>query len=156
MDISFLTVFASLITAFAALGALINSIRIQKQTAKENKQRLTIEAFNRLQDQVLDKMVSFNNCDACILLDDKYYDPKVKDAYDGCRTMIAKCEHFAVGVNNNVYDIDLVNSLGGMHLVYLYDNFLPIIENARLYDETSYIEFEKMVNKLERIRERKS
>ena len=156
MDNDLLTAIASIITAMAAFGALFNSIRIQKQTAIENKQRITIEAFNRLQDKVLDKLVSFNNIDACILLDDKDYNPKVKDAYDGCRTLIAKCEHFAVGVNNDVYDIDLVNSLGGMHLVYLYNKILPIIENARQYDENSYIEFEKLVKRLEKIKANKS
>ena len=149
MNINLLTACAALISALASFGALINSIRIQKQSAKENKQRVTIEAFNRLQDLVLDKMVSFNNFDACILVDDKDYESEVREAYDGCRTLIAKCEHFAVGVNNDVYDFDLVNSLGGMHLVYLYYKVLPIIENARQYAKDSYVEFEKLVKRLE-------
>lgn len=76
------------------------------------------------------------------------------EAYDDCRTLIARCEHFSVGVNSGVYDIDLVNDVGGMHLIYLYQKVLPVIEEARSYPggEDAYKEFEKMVMALLKMR----
>ncbi len=145
---------AAIVSAGAAVGALRNSIKIQEKTADENKKNNTIEAFNRLQDQVLDKMVSFSEEQIDILIEDMDYEPEIKEAYDDCRALVAKCEHFAVGVNSGVYDIDLVNALGGVHLIYLYRKVLPIIEQARGYENSkdAYKEFEKLVNSLSEMR----
>lgn len=152
--INLIVALAALVSAGAAVGALWNSINIQKKTADENKKNNTIEAFNRLQDQVLDKMVSFSKEQINILIEDMDYEPKIKEAYDDCRALVAKCEHFAVGVNSGVYDIDLVNDLGGVHLIYLYRKVLPIIDKAREYEngKDAYKEFEKLVDSLTEMR----
>lgn len=119
--ISLVIAIGTCLSAFAAFCALRNSIKVQKRTSAENKQRITIEAFNRMQDQVFDKLVSCSKEQIMYLVDDMDYAPRIKEACDDTRALIARCEHFAVGVNNDVYDFDLVQKLGGTHIVYVYD-----------------------------------
>ena len=74
----------------------------------------------------------------------------MKTAYDDARALIAKLEHFSVGVNSKIYDFKTVDALGGMHLVYLYDKVEPIIKRAREYEKHSvpYIEFEILIKRI--------
>ncbi len=146
---------AAVISAVFAFATLFNTIVIQRKTAAENKKNNTISAYNRLQDKVLDYMAKYPKEQVEILVDDRDYEPEIKEAYDAYRTLIARCEHFAVGVNTGVYDIDLVDDLGGKHLIYLYKKVLPVIDEARAYDEDAYKEFEKMVTALAKLRDLK-
>ncbi len=143
---------AACVSAAAAALTLGNSIKIQKQTADENRKNNSINAFNSLQDKVLDKMVSIAEDDIAAIVENKDDGGEVKEAYNGYRTLVARCEHFAVGVNSGVYDIDLVNDLGGKHLIYLYQKVLPVIDEARAHDDTAYKEFEKMITALFKLR----
>ncbi len=143
---------AAFASAVVAVLTLRNSIKIQKKTADDSRKNNTINAFNSLQDNVLDKMVSIAEDDIAAIVENKDDGVKVKEAYNGYRTLVARCEHFAVGVNSGVYDIDLVNDLGGKHLIYLYQKVLPVIDEARAHDDTAYKEFEKMVTALYKLR----
>ena len=146
---------AAVVSATLAFASLVNTVIIQRKTAAENKKNNTIRAYNRLQDQVLDYMTKYPKEQVEILVDDMDYEPEIREAYDACRTLIARCEHFSVGVNSGVYDIDLVNDLGGKHLIYLYQKVLPIIDEARDHDEEAYKEFERMVTALAKLRDLK-
>ncbi len=152
MDSNTIIAIAALVSAAIALGALVHSAVTQRRTADENRKNNTINAFNSLQDNVLDKMVSIAEDDIAAIVENKDDGVKVKEAYNGYRTLVARCEHFAVGVNSGVYDINLVNDLGGKHLIYLYQKVLPVIDEARTHDDTAYKEFEKMVTALYKLR----
>lgn len=155
MDDNLIIAIAAVVSATLAFASLVNTVIIQRKTAAENKKNNTINAYNRLQDKVLDYMAKYPKEQVEILVDDRDYEPEIKEAYDACRTLIARCEHFAVGVNTGVYDIDLVDDLGGKHLIYLYQKVLPIIDEARAHDEEAYKEFEKMVTALAKLRDLK-
>ena len=45
--------------------------------------------------------------------------------------MLARCEHFAIGVKEEIYDKHTVQELGGVHLYYTYKNIKPIIDKNR-------------------------
>lgn len=148
--LSAVATFATAISAVMAVMAFCKSVKTQKKISENTKKQMTIEAFNYLQEQVLDKFVSFSKSDVSIILDNMEHED-VKEAYNDCRAMIAKCEHFAVGVNTEIYDFETVERLGGMHLVYLYDKLKPIILETRKSTkggEVYYKEFEMLANNL--------
>ena len=138
---------ALIVSIVSGIISLINYYKSQIRQRRID----TIEAYRTLQTDVLDKFVSYPKKEVLKLVEN--LDQKeIRIAYDDCRAMIAKCEHFAVGVNNKIYDFDTVDKLGGVHLIYLFDKLLPVIENTRLNQENNetpyYSEFEKMVGDL--------
>ena len=122
---------------------------VQEKIEYRTKVSSTITAFNDLQEQVLDKMVSYKEDDIKIFVED-IDEKEVREAYDACRALIARCEHYSVGVNSGVYDFETTFKLGGTHLIYLYQKFLPIIENVRNDSKSDlpYSEFEKLYQNL--------
>ncbi len=143
-------VFTAGATVVAAI-ALLRSNNTQKKMELHQRKESTILSFQGLQKDVLDKMVSVADkeiTDVMECLDE----PKMKEIYDIYRSMIARCEHFAVGVEEGVYDFDTVDALAGKHLVFLYGKFKRIINEARRRggDETYYIHFEQLANKLDK------
>lgn len=137
-------------SAIFAAKELKQSRITQKNIEEQNRKKATIDAFNELQEQVLDKFVSFKHEDAQIFVEYQKAYPNVKDAYNDTKALIARCEHFAVGVNEKVYDFDVVDKLGGIHLVCLFKKIRPVILFARKHssDKNIYGEFEKMVKSL--------
>lgn len=157
-------------TAIAALAAAVSAIvaayqarasrRTQKELQAEARKDSTIQAYNRLQDVVLDKIASYPKAEIVNIIrtiDEAEIGfesvPEINIAYQDVKALVAKCEHFAVGVNEGLYDIDLVNRMGGIHLIYLYKKVEPIIakarENNKCCDYVPFVEFEKLVNKLQ-------
>ena len=138
---------ALIVSIFSGAISLFNYYKSQIRQRRID----TIEAYRTLQTDVLDKFVSYPKKEVLKLVENLDQE-KVRKAYDDCRAMIAKCEHFAVGVNNRIYDFDTVDKLGGVHLIYLFDKLFPVIENTRSNQENNetpyYSEFEKMVGDL--------
>lgn len=138
---------ALLFSIISGAVSLLNYYKSQKRQRRID----TIEAYRTLQTDVLDKFVSYPKKEVQNLVDN-LDEPEFKKAYDDCRAMIAKCEHFAVGVNNKIYDFDTMDNLGGVHLIYLFGKLKPAIDNTRKSQNSNetpyYSEFEKMVNKL--------
>ena len=106
------------------------------------KKQDTIVAFNILQEQVLDKMTHYTKGRIVEIS----AHPR-SDEYKELSALIARCEHFAVGVNSHIYDKKVVKRLSGKHFEYLYEKVCPIIEKKRSIDKSDkhYDEFEKMV-----------
>ena len=148
MNIS--NIIAIIALAFSVVSggiSLFNYFTSQKRQCRID----TIEAYRTLQTDVLDKFVSYPKEEVLNLLDN-LDEPEFRKAYDDCRAMIAKCEHFAVGVNNKIYDFDTMDKLGGVHLIYLFDKLKPVIDNTRKNQNRNevlyYSAFEKMVHDL--------
>lgn len=119
------------------------------QTAHHEKKKATIEDFNRLQNEVLDKFVcvevenaefTVENMDQC----------DVKKSYDDQRALIARLEHFSVGVKEKIYNFKVVDKLAGRHLIELYEKIEPIIDEANKDAEKqeNYSNFKWLVEKL--------
>ena len=139
----------SLAATTIAAAALIDTKKTQKEMALYQRKEATIQNFQILQEQVLDNMVSIQIEeveDVIEYIDEPYY----KKIYDDYRVLIARCEHFAVGVKNEIYDLDTVDALAGEHLIILFNKFFPIINEVRNRGRNKdyYIHFEQMVNNL--------
>lgn len=63
---------------------------------------------------------------------------------------LADIENFCVGINTGVYDINILNRVGGDYFIYLFHLLGPIIEKKRSKKSKRrpYDEFEKTVDKL--------
>ena len=70
-------------------------------------------------------------------------------------TSLADLENFCVGINLKIYDINVLNRLGGGHFIQLFSSLEPIITEKRK-DKSSkhYDEFEMTVNELKRRRKK--
>ena len=79
-------------------------------------------------------------------------DPEFEKTYAEYCALIARCEHFAVGVEEKVYDFKTVNKLAGKHLIRLYKKFLPIIKETQecIGKEDYFKYFEKLINRLKK------
>ena len=149
--ISFVSAIASVFaTVFAAVELSRSRKANEKREARERKEA-TINAYNVLQSQVLDNLVSIRPQevrDVIENIDCKEY----RNIYDDYKALIARCEHFAVGVNEGIYDFDVLYALSGEHLIFLYKKVHPVIMQARenCSNSVPFQGFEKLVQRLER------
>ena len=79
-------------------------------------------------------------------------------SYEAKKKYIKELEFFATGVNQKIYDIKIVSKMSGSRLIYQYEKYLKkIIKRIRKGKEDSktYIEYEKMINKLKKYKKYK-
>ena len=147
--LSTISALAAAISAIIAAFELHRSKKLQKEFNERERKQATISAFELLQEKALTNLVTFKKKDSEVIVDN-LNDSKMKEAYDDCRALIAYCEHFAVGVNEGIYDFGTADKLGGLHLIFLYKNVEPIITQARkrTNNECPYCEFEKLATRL--------
>ena len=107
--------FASIIIATAS--AIISIVTFFVTVGFE-KRKITIRAINLLQNEVLDKFV-FVKKDNVKFVVENLEDEKCRKTYDEYRTLVARLEHFAVGVNKRIYNYGIVKVLLGNHLIFL-------------------------------------
>lgn len=127
----------------------LNSSRKSQEKKEDNNRKIaTIEAFNIFQNDVLDKLAFCKSLDVIDTVENKA-NREFKQLYDNYRIQIARCEHFAVGVNNNIFDFDTVDKLGEAHL---HKKVEPVIESARENQSDSatpyYSQFEELKNRI--------
>ena len=103
-----------------------------------------------MQNEVLDKFVSVKKENARIIIEN-LDEKKCKEAYDDYRALIARLEHFAVGVNKHVYSYTIVKSLLGNHFIQLYNKVALIIKEANKNEKCTihYCNFEELVTRLQ-------
>lgn len=136
-----------IIAVISAIFSLVTYI----ETKIYQRRKATIEAFNILQNEVLDKFVSTNSDNAKMIVEN-LNDKKCKEAYDDYRALIARLEHFAVGINKYIYDLKVVDKLAGIHLIDLYKKIKPIIDQANKKEQKTihYYNYVKLIKKLKR------
>lgn len=147
----FFSTIASWIAALVAVATLFWSVNTQNKMRKEEKKRATIEAFNRLQCEVLDKLVLVDKENAEVIADAREDNEACRQAYNDYKTLIARLEHFAVGIEHGAYDLDVVDKLAGEHLIYLFPKIEPIINaaNEHVQPDKYYQNYVNLVKKLE-------
>jgi len=131
-----------LISLLIALAALTISIFTYRQNVIHNRRINTLNAFNVLQEQVLDSLYRYT---ATEIIEISQH-PKA-ERYKEISVFLARVEHFCVGVNTGVYDKDMVRSLAGKHLVELFKKLRPVIDKKRAIgkDELMFRNFEMVV-----------
>ena len=140
---------------FAAVSAIVAAVQLSKtreaedQRLSRERQKDTIDAFSKLQEEVLDKLASDSNQNVKRIVEN-FNQPKCKEAYDDYRVLIARLEHFSVAVNSGIYDFDVLDRLGGEHIAFLYKKVKPVIDKANSFshDKKYYCEFTELAEKL--------
>lgn len=141
------------ILAVVALGfslvSALYTVFVYKRECDRTRKHATLDAFNTLQEQVLDELAGFRPNELQLIAENRRK-KDTKPQYNHCKTLIARIEHFAIGIEEQIYDYETVNKLAAEHLIYLYRNLNPLILAVREYATgvNTYIHFEELVKRL--------
>lgn len=125
--------------------ALTVSIWSYCKNVVHDRKQATLDAFNLLQEQVLDKMNAYTAKE----ISEISLSPRSAE-YKEVTRLMARIEHFSVGVNSRIYDEETLQRLAGVYFLTLYNKLKPIIEKKRSINKTErhYDEFETLVSKM--------
>ena len=148
--LSFCSTVAAGASAIIAAFMLRNSVRIQKEMKQEEKKRATWDVMKYLQSEVLDKLAPLDANNAELIAEARNDNDECRQAYADYKTLIARLEHFSVGVEQGIYDFDMVYELAGEHLIFLLSKIKPVIDAANEFQDTPkyYQSFMKLVDRL--------
>ena len=144
---------SDIIAAFAlgvSVLSLACAIVVYFKGLKRERKQATLDAFNELQAQVLDELAEYTPTAIRVIAENRRK-KDTKQQYHHCKTLIARIEHFAIGIEEKIYDYKTADKLAAEHLIYLYNKVSPIIEAAResAKGKNTYIHFEKLVDRLQ-------
>lgn len=127
-----------LILTSAAVGisalAFLVSIYTHWSVMRRDRKQATLDAYNRLEEQALEPL-------------DKYMPAQIKEIaqkprseeYKAITAYIARIEHFCVGVNQKIYDRDVVYALAhGFLDGRILSRIVPILEKKQQGAKESY------------------
>lgn len=142
-----------------AIAALVFSILQFFCERNRNRKEATIHAFDQLEGSPF-ILTLFSVSKSTI---DNYVKDKEDNGYvsgiewDEINRALPLLEHFAVGINNKIYDIAVLNAMAGNKLIAMYFSCETLISHKREGEgnEKNYCEFEKMTNKLIEYRKKK-
>lgn len=142
------TFIISIVSIVLAIVSAIHSFFVYKQTVEHDKKQATLDAFNILQEQVFDRINLYSNSEVKEVAEDTR-----SQEYKELTALMARIEHFSVGVNSEIYDLKIVKRLAGKHFCSLYYKLLPMIEKKRNINKTDkhYDEFERLIEELKRL-----
>ena len=140
MDIASLII--SIVSFLLAFVSAIFSWRVHKQTVIHDKKQATLDAINILQVQVFDELYDYTNSQIAVISQNNR-----SEEYKRITKLMARIEHFSVGVNSDIYSLDITKRLAGKYFCAIYDKLLPMIEKKRetFKNDKHYDEFEKLV-----------
>ena len=144
---------AAALGTIAAAISLVFAVRTQKKSVDRERRQATIEAYARLQDEVLDKLADIKPAEVKRAAENCFETEAERQIYHGYKVLIARLEHFAVGIAEDTYDFHTFYTLGGIHVKYLYEKVEPIIIEARNHTNDGsvpYAEFEKLYQRLKK------
>lgn len=132
----------SVISILLAIGSAVFSLWVHKQTVLHDKNQATLDAINVLQVQVFDELYDYPNSKIAEISQNNR-----SEEYKRITKLMARIEHFSVGVNSNIYSLEITKRLAGKHFCAMYNKLLPMIEKKRKINKTDkhYDEFEKLV-----------
>lgn len=135
----------SAVAVALSLFSFVWSLFVHHRALVRERRQDTLDAFNVLQSQVLDELIKYKKNAI-----EEIAKHNTSEEYKKLSTLLARCNHFAVGVNQKIYDLETVRRLGGEHIVRIYKEFLPLIEKKRKYQNNPrrYQEFETLAIKL--------
>ena len=128
----------SAVLAFLAAGF---SIYTFVWNVIHDKKRDTLDAYNTLQEQALDLLYEYNEKQIRYIVENHE-----KDEYRNISKYLARIEHFAVGVNNNIYDRKTVYELShGFLDTRIWNTVQPILEQKQNGREDYYSDYRELV-----------
>ena len=144
----FATFVISIISILLAVVSGVFSWRVHRQSVIHDKNQATLDAINILQVQAFDELYEYTN--SKILEISKNH---CSDEYKRVSKLMARIEHFSVGVNTEIYSLDITKRLAGKHICALYDKLVPMIKakRERFKNDKHYDEFEKLAFDLNKL-----
>ncbi len=134
-----LTIVFSLLAAAFSIGTYFKGLN-------HDKKQDTLNAFNQLQEQALDKLNLIPNAQMKLIASN----PKSEE-YKQVSTYLARLEHFCVGVELEIYDRKTVYKLAhGFFERALKIKIAPFLEKKKLKDEEYYQNLKKVISWMEK------
>ena len=127
--VKFLVKYNGAISALAAVAALVVTVIIYRKTLVRECKLDTLRTLSELRI--------------------KY--PSIKEMSDGDKLhYVQELEFFATGINQGIYNIDIVKAMSGNRLISQYDRHLKkfIEERKKGNKNKAYIEYQKMIMEL--------
>lgn len=151
---AFWTALGSVGTLISVIVAVVSIVNNNKRTQKQS----TLEAFMQFKKDVepYENMIhSYSNADINKIIQ-RYEQGSQLEEWDEIKKYLATVERFATGVNARIYDVEVVNKMGGYFLCEQYKTLYPIIQYKRQKDQNDciYEEFRDMVNAIICVRKR--
>lgn len=144
-----------LATSIAALALVVSVVQYHREGNRTRKEA-TIHAFDKLEEEK--SIIFLFGCDKAnienLVKSRKESDRHIKDKWDNLDKALPLIEHFAVGINSKIYDLETLNKMAGNQLIITFNNCRSLIDYKRTGDgkEKNYVEFEEMINKLIQLR----
>ena len=133
---------ALLVSILALLFSIVQFARDSSRKKKES----TLNAYNALQYDAFEKL-------------NKYVDMSTieyqSDAWEEITICLAQIENFSVGINTDIYSLEILNRLGGAFFIRQFEKLMPVIKLNReknVSPGSHYNEFEKTVEMLRKRR----
>lgn len=147
------------IAVIISISALIFSIMQFVFERNRNRKEATIHAFDKLEenDSII-YLFSLSKTKISDLVESKEkYDIRIEKEWNAISNALSLIEHFAVGANNKIYDLETLNAMAGNKLIKVFFSCEALIQYKRsgVGKEKNYCEFEDMVNNLINYRENK-
>lgn len=92
------------------------------------------ELTNELIDKFGDNAINLSEIDA--------------ETKNNIKQLLSILEHMSVGINTDVYDFYILKRMSGSFLVSRYHQLYPYINNSQKKNQTFYIEFERLCNRM--------
>ena len=122
--------------------------------AQRDRKQATLDAFNTLQREVFDKLNLYSPSEICEIIKNTR-----SDEYKNMSALIARLEHFCVGINTRIYDRRVVYKLahGYLDSPVILDRIGPVIDRKlKNADEDYYENIHKVIEWMKHTRMHKS
>lgn len=100
------TFYISIISVLMAVFSFMFSLFTYQKSVVHDRKQATLDAYNMLQEQSLDKLSSYFPVEIAEIAKSR-----TSEEYKTISRYIARIEHFCVGVNQNIYDKEIVYEL---------------------------------------------
>lgn len=158
MEVSWMDI----ISLFFAAAAFFFSLWQFSAETKRNRKEATIHAFDALEENpaVLflfkvekQRIIELVQYKANSNLHENITS-QVATEWEAINTALPLIEHFAVGINSEIYDLETLNKMAGNLMITIWNRCSSLIEFKRRgsYNQNNYTEFETMVNSLKKLR----
>ena len=121
----------SIISVLTAVVSFTFSLFTYRKSVLHDRKQATLDAYNLLQEQALDKISSYFPAEIAEIAKHRS-----SEEYKTISRYIARIEHFCVGVNHNIYDREIVYELAHGFLDGAIKNRISPILNSKSFNKS--------------------
>ena len=148
--------FSDWVAIVVSVAALLFSIKQFCYERNRNRKEATIHAFDQLESNKSIKFLfscSQSDIDTLVKRHEQT-DNRIKDDWDLISDSLPLLEHFAVGINSEIYDLETLNRMAGNKIITVHNNCSKLLHHKRIGvgNQNNYSELEDMVNRLNKLR----